>query len=128
MTAAPPLRVLVVEDEGVVRIDIECMLVDLGHAVAGSASSLEEAMAMAGDLEFDVAVLDLNLAGRSSVPVADVLAERGIPFVIASGYTSLSIPARHRDRPAVNKPFDMRDLASALGAVLPTTGVSPPAP
>src|SRR6187200_2431178 len=80
------LRVLVVEDEMMVSMLIEDMLGDLGCTVVGPASRLDEAIALANASELDCAVLDMNLAGQSIFPLADLLRARGAPFAFATGY------------------------------------------
>ena len=111
------LRVLVVEDEMLVAMNIEDMLLELGHEVAGLASRLEPALSLAREGSFDIAMLDVNLAGEQSFPVADILAARGIPFLFATGYGIKGIAEQYRDRPVLQKPFRSRDLGEALGKV-----------
>lgn len=113
------LRVLVVEDEMLVAMNIEDMLLDLGHEVAGLASRLEAALALARDGEFDLAMLDVNLAGQQSFPVAEILRARGIPFLFATGYGAKGIADEYRDRPVLQKPFRARDLGQALERIGP---------
>jgi CheY-like chemotaxis protein len=110
------LRILVVEDEMLVAMNIEDMLLALGHEVAGIAGRLAPALALAREGEFDVAMLDVNLAGEPSFPVADVLRERGIPFVFATGYGRDGLRDDYRAAPVLQKPFRIRDLAEALTA------------
>jgi CheY-like chemotaxis protein len=112
--AEPRLRILIVEDEMLVAMNIEDMLLELGHEVAGIASRLSPALALAGEAELDGAVLDVNLAGERSFPVADLLAERGIPFLFATGYGLQGIDERYRNRPVLQKPFRAADLGRAL--------------
>jgi CheY-like chemotaxis protein len=109
-------RVLVVEDELMIRMLLEGMLEDLGHTVAGQAGSIEEALALAKQAEFDVALLDVNLNGKPITPVVAVLAARGVPFVFASGYGQRGVPEEYRDSPALQKPFQAEALAAALQA------------
>ena len=111
------LRVLIVEDEMLVAMNIEDMLLDLGHEVAGIASRLAPALSLAGEAAIDAAMLDVNLAGENSFPVADVLAARGIPFVFATGYGRQGIEERYRDRPLLQKPFRASDLGLVLAAL-----------
>lgn len=111
------LRILVVEDEMLVAMNVEDMLLDLGHEVAGLASRLSGALSLAQEASFDAAMLDVNLAGEASFPVADLLAERGIPFLFATGYGLQGIDERYRDRPVLQKPFRAIDLAAALEAL-----------
>jgi CheY-like chemotaxis protein len=111
------LRILVVEDEMLVAMNIEDMLLELGHEVAGLASRLGPALALAGESRFDAAMLDVNLAGEPSFPVADLLIERGIPFLFATGYGRQGIDERYRDRPMLQKPFRTEELGRALAAI-----------
>jgi CheY-like chemotaxis protein len=108
------LRVLVIEDEMLVAMNIEDMLLDLGHEVAGLAGRLDAALSLAREAEFDLAMLDVNLAGETSFPVAAILADRGIPFLFATGYGIKGIAEEYRDRPVLQKPFRTQDLAAAL--------------
>ena len=111
------LRILVVEDEMLVAMNIEDMLLELGHEVAGLAGRLGPALALAREARFDAAMLDVNLAGERSFPVADLLAERGIPFLFATGYGRQGIEERFRDRPILQKPFRAAELAAALATL-----------
>ncbi|MEA3002533.1 MAG: hypothetical protein QOH81_1321 [Sphingomonadales bacterium] len=111
------LRILIVEDEMLVAMNIEDMLLELGHEVAGIASRLGPALALACEGRFDVAMLDVNLAGERSFAIADLLIARGIPFVFATGYGPEGIDAKYRDRPVLQKPFRARDLAAAMTAL-----------
>lgn len=111
------LRILIVEDEMLVAMNIEDMLLDSGHEVAGIANRLEPALALARDGAFDVAVLDVNLAGDRSFPVADLLIERGIPFLFATGYGLGGIEEKYRDRPVLQKPFRAAELAAMVEAL-----------
>jgi CheY-like chemotaxis protein len=112
------LRILIVEDEMLVAMNIEDMLLDLGHEVAGLASRVEPALALAREAAFDLAMLDVNLAGEPSFPIADILAERGIPFMFATGYGTKGIAEGYRHHVVLQKPFRAADLAQALSAVL----------
>ena len=113
-------RVLVVEDEYLIRMLLEDMLADLGYAVAAAVGSIAEARAHAADGDFSAAILDVNLEGQEIFPVADILAARRLPFVFVTGYGERSLPERYRDRPALQKPFQAEQLGSALDALLAT--------
>ena len=113
------LRILVVEDEMLVAMNIEDMLLAMGHDIAGIASRLGPALQLAREGAFDVAMLDVNLAGEASFPVADVLRERGIPYLFATGYGVEGIEEGHRGAPVIQKPFRASDLSGALDQAAP---------
>jgi len=118
MTSAPSTaggkRVLVVEDELMIRMLLEGMLTDLGHTVAAEAGGIEEALSLAKQGEFDVAVLDVNLNDKPITPVVEVLVQRGVPFVFASGYGLRGVPEAYRQNPTLQKPFQVEALAQAI--------------
>ena len=107
-------RVLVVEDEALVSMLVEEYLDELGCEVVGVASRLEDALEKARALALDAAVLDVNLAGRLSYPVAELLRARGVPFVFATGYGLSGLPDELRGAPVLAKPFRQDQLAAAL--------------
>lgn len=107
-------RILVVEDEVMIRMLIEDMLGELGYTVAAVAAQLDEAMQAAETADFDLAILNVNLNGQAISPLAHTLASRGTPFVFVTGYGEGGIPADYRDRPALKKPFQLDSLKSTL--------------
>ena len=96
------LRILVVEDEFLVSLDLEAMLRELGGEVIGPFAAWTGLPPRAEPL--DVALLDVNVAGQLVTPVADALAERAIPFVFCTGYDAASLPAPHAAVPLLMKP------------------------
>ncbi len=108
-------KVLVVEDEPLVAMLIEDALSDAGYEVLGPASSVAEALRLLGSLSPDAVVLDLNLGGENSVPVADAAAARAIPYVIATGYGAAGLPPGHRHAALLAKPYDPAELTRMLG-------------
>jgi len=106
------LRVLIVEDEIVVALFLEDVLADFGYEVAGVVSHLDDALAR--DIDYDLAVLDVHINGRDIFDFADRLAAEDIPFVFATGYGERGIPERHRNRPVLQKPFQPKDLKRVL--------------
>ncbi len=108
------MRVLVVEDEAIIAMLVEAYLEGLGCEVVGTATRLEEAIEKAQALAVDIAVLDVNLAGRVSYPVAQILQGRKIPFVFATGYGVAALPEDLRGAPVLAKPFRQDELARAL--------------
>jgi CheY-like chemotaxis protein len=110
-------RVLVVEDEPMIRLLLDDMLSDLGYSMAAEAGRLDEALAAANAGEFDLAILDVNINGEPVTPVVEILIRRGVPFVFVSGYARRGIPEEHSKIPLLQKPFQVDGLARALAAV-----------
>jgi len=109
-------RILVVEDEVMIRMLLEDMLGELGYTVAAEAARIDEALEATKNADFDLAILDANLNGQPVSPVADALVARGTPFVFATGYGELAEP--YRDRPTLTKPFQMDGLKQMLQSAL----------
>ncbi len=112
-------RVLVVEDELMIRMLLQDMLTDLGYTLAGEAGRIDEALELAKEGQFDVAILDVNLNGQSISPVVEILIERGLPFVFATGYGQRGVPEPYRQTPTLQKPFEVEALALAIEAAAP---------
>jgi len=117
-SATPAKRILVVEDELMIRMLLEDMLGELGYTVAAEAARIEEALEAAKNADFDIAILDVNLNGQPISPVADALVARGMPFVFATGYGERGLPEPYRDRPTLKKPFQMDGLKQMLQTAL----------
>lgn len=111
-------RALIVEDEPLVLLDLEDTLTQLGYDVVDKARDLVQGLILAQDRDLDVAVLDVNLAGLSSAKIADILLERGVPFLLISGYTEAGIPERHRNSLRIAKPYESATLRRALRNLL----------
>ena len=111
-------RILLVEDEIFVVWLLEDMLADLGCAVVGPASSVNQALAMIDAEAIDAAVLDVNLNGQMSYPIADALAARGVPFVFSTGYGKDRLLDRYRIFPVMQKPFHRSELNDTLAKLL----------
>jgi DNA-binding response OmpR family regulator len=109
---------MLVEDEDLIAMMVEEFLNDLGCRLMGTAARLDDALAMAGSLEMDVAVLDVNLNGKLSYPVAELLQARGISFIFATGYGVAGLPDRLRGTPVLSKPFTTGQLGAALRSVI----------
>jgi CheY-like chemotaxis protein len=112
--------VLIVEDEPLIAMMLEDFLDSLGHEVAGSCDNLADALGRVEEGGFDVAILDVNLNGQQVWPVADRLAARGIPYVLATGGHIEPPPATHAEAPVLAKPYTLDAiepvLAEACGA------------
>lgn len=111
-------RVLVVEDEMLVAMTLEDILIDLGLEVVGVAMHLQEALVLASRERLDVAVLDINLNGERSYPVAETLQARGIPFIFASGYGHADRDTAFSGAPTLAKPYLPDELAQALTQII----------
>jgi DNA-binding response OmpR family regulator len=103
-------RILVVEDEMMIALLIDESLQGLGCIVIGPVGKLEPAKRLAANETFDAAVLDVNIRGGQVFPVVDILEARGIPFVLASGYSDWVLPEALQGKPRLTKPFTLREL------------------
>jgi DNA-binding response OmpR family regulator len=113
MTA--PHTILIVEDEPLIAMMLEDFLDVLGKTAAGIADSVAGALALIEAGGIDAAILDVNLrGGEKSWPIADALAAKGVPFVLATGGSTEGLADAHRDRPTLAKPFTMDAVAKAL--------------
>jgi len=110
-------RVLIVEDEAMLSIELQDLLQDLGCVVVGAAGRFEQAQKMASELSFDVAVLDVNLGRKSAIPIADTIASRHLPFVFATGYGPGGAIEQF-SAPVIEKPYDGNNLRRALTEAL----------
>ena len=97
---------------------IEAVLRDMGCGEVVLASSVAQGLKAIENTEIGFSVLDVNLGNETSFAIADVLGEKAIPFIFASGYADgVSFPDAHVDRPKVSKPYDMASLTDALKRV-----------
>lgn len=110
----PVRRVLVVEDEPLVAMDIEACLTQAGFQVVGPVGSIESAMVLIEDGDFDIALMDANLAGQRVDALAEALEARGVPFAFVSGYGRDGLPEGFKERLLVSKPFNDRQLVGAV--------------
>jgi CheY-like chemotaxis protein len=111
------LRVLLVEDESLLAMTLEDMLEELGHRLVGVATRIAKAMQLAHHAELDFAILDVNIDGQPSYPVAEILQARGIAFVFTTGYGAQGIHANFRDAPVLAKPFTRAEMMEVLESV-----------
>jgi PAS domain S-box-containing protein len=111
-------RILIIEDEALVLMDLEANLTDAGCVIAGTAGTLEEAKQLAAGASCDAALLDANLAGHPVDELALALSQRDIPFAFVTGYGRESLPNGFRDAMMLKKPFGHKDLLSVLDILL----------
>jgi DNA-binding response OmpR family regulator len=107
-------HLLVVEDEFLIRILLIDMLDELGYTVAAAVGTIAEAAEVAKSGDFDAAILDVNLDGKSIFPIAEILANRKVPFIFVTGYGQTCLPPSLRDRPTLQKPFQTDELKNTL--------------
>lgn len=107
-------RILIVEDEFLVAMLLEDLLSEMGHQVAGTFAQVAEAMKFAEHADLDFAILDINLAGATSFPVAEILRRRGIPFLFASGYGSPGLTSAFENELTLQKPYEPAELERAI--------------
>jgi len=116
---AARLRVLVVEDEPLIGMDIEDAVEGLGHEVVGPIAELDEALDVATIAALGCAILDINIRGGHSYPVAEILRKRGLPVLLLSSYGEQTLPVRLHEEGRLPKPFtgaqlkqEIRDLCA----------------
>jgi DNA-binding response OmpR family regulator len=110
-------RVLVVEDEFLLGLSLLEDLAEAGADVVGPVSTLDEALEVVMSEAFDLALLDINIRGEMSFPIADALLARNVPLIFLTGYDADVIPERLRRWPRIGKPYDPRELASTLAVI-----------
>jgi CheY-like chemotaxis protein len=123
MTAKRPAgsSVFLVEEEVMSRMMVADMLQELRYSVAAEAGEINEAIRLAQSTDFDLAILDVNVNGKVISPVADLIRARNLPFIFATGYGSSGLPEEYRDRPALQKPFQIETLARVIDNALNST-------
>ena len=110
--------ILIVEDEPLISMMLEDFVQSLGHSVAAICESVEDALkAIDGD-PFDLAILDVNLNGRRSYPIARALSDRGVPFAFATGYGGHGVGNGYGNGSVLSKPFDLQQLVKVLTILL----------
>lgn len=113
-SGAARFRVLVVEDESLIGMEIEGAIEELGHEVVGPFAELHEALDVAANEALCCAILDINIRGGHSYPVADILRERGLPVLLLSGYDRQTLPERLRGEVLLAKPFTGEQLDTEI--------------
>jgi CheY-like chemotaxis protein len=118
-------RALVAEDDALILLGLEMILEDSGIEIAGTASTLAEALQLARSVEADVAILDVNLQNELVFPAADLLLERDIPMIFTTGDTlGAKMPARFSATQTVEKPYEADELLRALEAAIASVKLS----
>lgn len=107
-------KVFIVEDDAMLMMLLEDLLGEMGCEIAGTAARLDDALAKCTSVAFDVAMLDVNLRGERSFPVAEALQRVGKPFVLVTGYNTTILPPALRSAPLLQKPYRRQELGVAL--------------
>jgi DNA-binding response OmpR family regulator len=119
---AGPMRVLLVEDEALIALDMQDALEAAGHVVAAIADRVDSAAELANTGAFDIAVLDVHLDGVQIWPVAEILRERGIPLILLTGLLSTAdVPASCAAAPRLAKPVDQSALLETVATLVKKT-------
>ena len=108
-------KILLVEDSPVVSDFARDALEELGCETVGPAANLASARELAQEAEIDGAIVDLRIRGDKSFAICDILASRGVPFVLTSGYADWTMPEALKERPQLPKPYTVDDVEAALG-------------
>lgn len=114
MSLTRTLRILIIEDEAVIAMTAEDMIEHLGFVVAGHAATLAEALERVDSIDFDIALLDINLNGQMSTPVAQALQAAGKRFVYTTGYGNAGPQSGFADAIVVAKPYTVAMLEKAI--------------
>jgi DNA-binding response OmpR family regulator len=113
-------RILVVEDEALIGLELAALLEDERAKVVGVVQTVAGAESYLDKPEMNCALLDINLRGETSFAIADALVDSGIPFAFVTGYMDSIIPARHRDKPIIRKPFITAIVIEMVAALVGT--------
>jgi CheY-like chemotaxis protein len=112
-------RFLLIEDEALILLNVKSMLAELGWEVAGTAAKIDAAMRLAETGSFEAAIIDINLDGAMTYPVADILRKREIPFAFTTGYGPNAIDDAYAQVPILHKPFSHDQLKAMVRKLLP---------
>lgn len=127
MTILSPKSVLILEDEGLVGLMLEQVVRDMGAGMIDVFSATTEALAALTEKTYDCAVLDVLVRDGTSMPVADALDQRGIPFLFSSAAGAEVLAPRFRDRPLIEKPFDDDTFKARILSLIGAGGALAPA-
>jgi CheY-like chemotaxis protein len=114
------LSLFLVEDEALIRMMVAEMAEELGHQIVAEAGSISVALLLAETVEFDLALLDVNVGGEIITPIATIIERRGLPFLFVTGYASTNLPEPFSGRPVLRKPFPIASLKQAIDNRLKT--------
>jgi hypothetical protein len=111
-------KILIVEDEALIAIELETIVLELGCECIGPVIEFEEGVRSAKTVDADCAIINLIVGGKLAYPIAEALDERGIPFGFASGVSQTAILPKWADRPFLDKPYNLDTVQQLVEAVL----------
>jgi CheY-like chemotaxis protein len=111
-------KILVVEDEMIVMMNLESVLENLGCSAIYPVASVNKALALLDEQIFDLAILDVNLGEENSYPIADILNARGIPFAFSTGYFDHGTRTDMDSHLVLRKPYLASDVALVVDQLL----------
>lgn len=117
MTLLNGKRILIVEDEPLIAMTVEDMIAELGGIVVGPAANVTEGLRLAATAPIDAALLDVNINGCRSDDIAHALAQRGVPYIFATGYGRKGVEG-FPETPVIAKPYRAETLAEMLADLL----------
>ena len=118
-------RVLIVEDESIVGVHLTGIIEDMGCEAVGPVSLATTALPIVLHDQLDAALLDVFLVDQTVAPVADALAQKGVPFAFVTAYLPASLPVAHRQRPYIHKPFSDAEIRDVVKILLGQNALSP---
>jgi CheY-like chemotaxis protein len=113
-----PAAIFLVEDEALIRMMMVEMIEELGHRVIAEAGNVRDGQALARTAIFDLAILDVNVAGHNISSVAEIIEKRGLPFVFVTGYGPAGQPKEFSERLVLPKPVLTAQLGEAINSIL----------
>ena len=111
-------RILLVEDSPVLGPFTADLLEDLGCRVIGPAPNMAAARELVDAADFDAALMDIHIRGERVFPLCEALEAKGVPFILTSGYADWTMPDQWRDRPRLQKPYTLEQVAEELSRIL----------
>ncbi len=117
-TNPEPARILIVEDDAILALDLASELSEAGYDIVGPARCRKSALDLIREHEIDAALLDIHLDKSTSYPVAQVLMQNCVPFAFLSGYDASSLRPDFEKHLLIDKPVDPRHLRSAVKSLL----------
>ena len=108
------LRFMILDDEVIVAMDLADMLRDLGHSVVVTANRVDQGLEFATNGNLDMAILDINVHGSVSFPIARILQSRSVPVIFASGYGERGLIDGFRDALVLTKPYGLAHLTKVV--------------